>query len=106
MFATEPAQPESPFHAGLAWSKLAPSALGLVLIAFLFTQWNEPSFSPSHEEPLLAVLAIEHSAANHIASVSGNRATDTPKTASLRNDAAILATTGMVSFPLLRTTNR
>ena len=84
---------------------LAPSAVGLVLVCLLFSQWANPSFVPPSEDPLLAVLAIEHSAANHIARVSGRRAVLSVAPTGTGFQPAALAVTGMIAFPLLRPTN-
>ena len=76
-----------------------------MILCFLLGQWNNPSFLHQTTDPLLAFPSIEHSAANHIARVSGNRAFRTPDTLDLNSESVTLAMTGMVSFPLLRTTN-
>jgi hypothetical protein len=84
---------------------LAPSAAGLVLVCLLASQWSNPSFAPQTDDPMLAVLAMEHSAANHIARVSGQRAVRSLPTIGLSQPSVALAVTGMVAFPLLRPTN-
>lgn len=105
LFKDTPQLSEEEFHAKLRWGRLAPSAVGLVLVCFLLSQWNSPSFSHQTSDPLLPFVYIEHSAANHIARVSGSRAFRTLDTLEMNAEAATLAMTGMVSFPLLRTTN-
>ena len=76
-----------------------------MLLCFLLVQWNNPSFSHQTSSPLLVLPSTEHSAANHIARVSGNRAFRLLSSLDINADVSNLAMTGMVSFPLLRTTN-
>jgi len=93
------------FHLASRWSKLAPSAVGLILVCFLLSQWNTPSFNNPASGPVLSMPPMEHSAANHIARVSGRRAFRFPEILDLNTDSVTPGITGMVYLPLLRTTN-
>lgn len=79
--------------------------MGLVLVCLLLSQWNNPSFNYQSSSHLLGVPFIEHSAANHIARVSGSRASRPPGSLDMNADSITSGITGMVFFPLLRTTN-
>lgn len=96
---------EVDLHPAFRWGRLAPSAVGLVLVCVLLSQWNNPSFNSQTSGHLLELPFIEHSAANHIARVSGNRASRRPDSLDMNADAVTSGITGMVFFPLLRTTN-
>ncbi len=105
LFAPTPRPCEAVFHPASRWSKLAPSAVGSILVCFLLSQWNSPSLNYPTASALLPMPSIEHSAANHIARVSGSRASRTPDTLDMTTDSLASGITGMVYFPLLRTTN-
>ena len=105
LFKSTPTLSEEEFDPTLRWGRLAPSAVGLVLVCFLLSQWNSPSFSHHTSSPLLPFASIEHSAANHIARVSGSRTFRTLDSLDMNSDSVTLAMTGTVSFPLLRATN-
>lgn len=105
LFTPTPPLCEENFHLAFRWARVAPSAIGLVLVCLLLSQWNSPSFSYQTSSVLLGFPSFEHSAANHIARVSGTRNARLSNILDMNTESVTSGITGMVFFPLLHTTN-